>query len=343
MKIAQKHIAETAGVTLKTVSRYFNDASQVALKTRKIIERACEELNYMPNSAARSIRSGRFHRIACFQTRKIEKNGREGIYTSQLQYINGMTNILAQNGYTLEIAPLILDQSHGTDMVFFPQIFSEFCVDGIICLPEMTVHEKIMEKLLTLKHPSAWLNNDNAPPGWGRFLFNERAGATRLAEYLMAKGRRNIVWFDCGSKKSPHYSKIERRAGVKDALKKAGLPSEMEIIIPSKIDAQKYCADIFKKYPKTDAVISNIPFFFKSYEYLKEEKKRGKDFEAAYFASEWFAKDYVKEGVFIVTPETKLGERAAEYVLAKINGKDKKDLLKPLNPKLQINGQFQEQ
>jgi DNA-binding LacI/PurR family transcriptional regulator len=340
VEITQKDIAEKAGVTLKTVSRYFNNASQLAPKTRNILKRVCKELNYMPNSAARSIRNGRFNRIACLHTRKIEKNGREGIYTSQLQYINGMTNILAKNGYTLEISPVILDQRQETEIFLFPQFFSEFCIDGIICLPEMFMHKEIMERLAKLRQPSAWLNNAKAPEGWDRFLFDERAGAIRLVEYLIAKGRRNIVWFDEEPTKT-HYSKRERRKGVKNALNKVGLRSDMEVIIPTKRDSQKYCADIFTKYPEVDAIISNLPFFFKSYEYLKEERERGNNFEATYFVSEWFAKDYLNEGVFIVTPETELGERAAEYVLAKINGKERKDLLKPLTPKLQINREFQ--
>lgn len=340
MAITQKQIAEKAKVTLKTVSRYFSNASQLSPEMRCTIKRVCEELNYMPNSAARSIRNGRFNRIACFQTRKIEKNGREGIYTSQIQYINGMTSALTKNGYSLEVAPLIIDQRQETETFFFPQFFSEFCVDGIICLPEILVDKKIVEKLVKLKHPSVWLNSTNAPAGWASFLFDEHAGAIRLVEYLLAKGRRNIVWFDEALMKS-HYSTLERREGVRSALNKAGLRSDMEVIIPTKMDSQKYCADIFEKYPEVDAIISNMPFFFKSYEYLKEEKQRENNFEETYFVSEWFAKDYLNKGVFIVTPETELGERAAEYVLAKINGEERKDLLKPLMPKLQIDREFQ--
>jgi len=340
MKVTQKNIAKLSGFTVKTVSRYFNDASKVDPETRKKIQATCEHINYMPNSAARSIREGKFRRIACILIRKLLADKREGVFLHQLQYINGMSNVLARNGYSLEIAPIIYDLSHGDERIIFPQMFSEFCVDGIICLPPGNVYKNIKERLLRFNLPAAWLNNTDPLDGWGCLIFDEYESAKILTEHLISKGKRNIVWLDHEFTGTPHYSQIQRKKGFQDTLKKAGLRSDMCVYVPSSEKPYEYSVNIFKKYPELDALISNISMFKKSFQFQCEERKRGSEFEIAYFLTEWSAKDIMRNELAMVTQETELGERAAQYVLAKIAGEDSPELLKPLIPKMQINGEY---
>ena len=51
-KLTMADIAELAGVTKSTVSRYFNGGS-IKEETRKKIQNVVEENNYIPNSFAR--------------------------------------------------------------------------------------------------------------------------------------------------------------------------------------------------------------------------------------------------------------------------------------------------
>ncbi len=53
--ITQKDVAQRAGVTVTTVSRMLNGHANVSKKTRKKIEQAMRELNYLPNELARSL------------------------------------------------------------------------------------------------------------------------------------------------------------------------------------------------------------------------------------------------------------------------------------------------
>lgn len=339
MEINQHNIAQKAGISRITVSRYFNAPGKVSEKTREKIEEVCRELNYMPNAAARSIRIRKFHRIACLQVRKIRESG-EGFYPHQLQYINGITSYLLENGYSLELAPIISSITKDGENILFPRIFSEFCVDGFIFLPGPPVTEIVKEQAANLRRPSVWLNSRNSPEGWTEMLFDEYAGGRMIAEYLIAKGRRNIVWFDSVSVGTQHYSKIERRNGFVDALKKAGLSSDKAVLFYSETeDVQVKCLDIFKEYPDVDAVVSNVSFFFKPNEYCLEEIKRGPDFETVYFAMEWLVLSDCKNTA-VVTEETKLGRRAAEYLLSEIEGSPKTELLEPLMPRMMIDGVY---
>lgn len=59
-----KDVAKRAGVSPVTVSRVINNAGNVSVATREKIERAIEELGYVPSVAARSLRSKRTRSLA---------------------------------------------------------------------------------------------------------------------------------------------------------------------------------------------------------------------------------------------------------------------------------------
>ena len=48
-------VAKKTGLSAMTVSRCFNDAEKVKKDTRELVMQAAKELNYMPNSIARSL------------------------------------------------------------------------------------------------------------------------------------------------------------------------------------------------------------------------------------------------------------------------------------------------
>ena len=51
-----KDVAKLSGVSLMTVSRAINNPEQLSEKTRKVVQSAIEQLNYVPNIAAQKIR-----------------------------------------------------------------------------------------------------------------------------------------------------------------------------------------------------------------------------------------------------------------------------------------------
>ena len=57
-------VAKKAGVSAMTVSRYFNQPDMLAPTTRERVCEAIEQLQYVPNAAARSLVSGRTNTVA---------------------------------------------------------------------------------------------------------------------------------------------------------------------------------------------------------------------------------------------------------------------------------------
>jgi DNA-binding LacI/PurR family transcriptional regulator len=62
--VSLRHVAERAGVSIKTVSNVVNGFQHVAPATRERVQAALDELNYRPNLAARQLRSSRTGLIA---------------------------------------------------------------------------------------------------------------------------------------------------------------------------------------------------------------------------------------------------------------------------------------
>src|SRR4051794_19742548 len=54
-----KHVAARAGVSIKTVSNVVNGSDRVAPETRLRVQAAIDELGFVPNATARSLRGGR--------------------------------------------------------------------------------------------------------------------------------------------------------------------------------------------------------------------------------------------------------------------------------------------
>ena len=54
-----RDVANRAGVSIATVSSVINNSRPVSEKTRRQVESAIRALNYVPNRAARSLKSGR--------------------------------------------------------------------------------------------------------------------------------------------------------------------------------------------------------------------------------------------------------------------------------------------
>jgi len=54
-----KKVANIAGVSIATVSRYFNNPEKVSKKTQKKVQSAIDKINYSPNALAQNLRRGK--------------------------------------------------------------------------------------------------------------------------------------------------------------------------------------------------------------------------------------------------------------------------------------------
>lgn len=94
-------VAQVAGVSHQTVSRFFRSDVGMKPATRERIRLAVESLNYRPNLAARAMRGGRTGRLAVILP--------SGTSISSLEVLHGATVAAHAGGFTAEV--IILDGS----------------------------------------------------------------------------------------------------------------------------------------------------------------------------------------------------------------------------------------
>lgn len=63
-KITIKDVAERAGVGIATVSRAINNSDGISSATREKVMRAIEDLGFVPNTSAQSLKIRQTHQIA---------------------------------------------------------------------------------------------------------------------------------------------------------------------------------------------------------------------------------------------------------------------------------------
>jgi DNA-binding LacI/PurR family transcriptional regulator len=91
-------VAQAAGVSHQTVSRYLKGFTGIRPETRAKVERALDDLGYRPNLTARSLKSGRSHRIGAL-THDISHVGPSRI-------AEGASAAAREAGYVLDLISL---------------------------------------------------------------------------------------------------------------------------------------------------------------------------------------------------------------------------------------------
>ena len=87
--VSIKDVAKRAGVAISTVSKVLNGYPNVSEETRQRVNRAVEELNFVPNSVAAALSSKQAGRVALLINSNMKTNAIDEI---DMQYISGALN-----------------------------------------------------------------------------------------------------------------------------------------------------------------------------------------------------------------------------------------------------------
>ncbi len=117
-------VAQAAGVSHQTVSRYLKGFTGIRPETRAKVERALHELDYRPNLTARSLTTGRSHRIGAL-THEIDQFGPSKIL--------GAASAAARDaGYVLDV--VTLDTSDVASINEALALITQHDLEGVIAL-----------------------------------------------------------------------------------------------------------------------------------------------------------------------------------------------------------------
>lgn len=171
--VSIKDIAKKAGVSISTVSYALNGSSKVTDETSSRILAIAEELHYVPNAAARTLKKRESRIIGVFLT-----DFRGDVYGDLL---DGVKRVLNREGYDMIVCSGM--QSH--------RMLPERMIDGAIILDSGFGSEEIL-RYADRGHRIVVLDRELIHPNINRVLLDNQAGAEAAMNHLLERGHRNL-------------------------------------------------------------------------------------------------------------------------------------------------------
>jgi DNA-binding LacI/PurR family transcriptional regulator len=216
-----RDVAKRAGVSRTTVSFVLNDVPGVKItdETRQRVREAARELNYYPTAAARSLASGKTHRIGLILGEGQERLAADAFLPAFLQ---GVTASVHQRGYLLMLQLAEDVPSHDA----YTRLIREQQVDGLI-LSGPRSDDPLVPLLAEEGFPlilHGRLNGHDLPS----VDVDNRAGAYQAVSHLISLGHSRIGFI---SNAPLLYSGTQERfAGYRLALAEHDLPQDPEVV-----------------------------------------------------------------------------------------------------------------
>jgi len=172
--VSMKEIAKRAGVSVATVSYALNESSKIPEATRNKIKEIANELHYVPNAMARSLKKQETKIIGIFFI--LDYSG--SFFGPILQ---GIYESLADTGY--EVIVCYGENSHR----FLP----EQVIDGAIILDAGFSTEELT-RYADQGHKMVVLDREVNHPNVNQILLDNRGGAKIAIDYLLEKGHKKL-------------------------------------------------------------------------------------------------------------------------------------------------------
>jgi len=208
-------VARLAGVSASTVSRILNGTARVAEAKRVAVESAIERLQFRPNFAAQTLRSG--------FTRTI------GVLTQELEapyFTRGAMGIedgLSGSDYAPIVVPGHWNPAEELDRA---RLLIARRVDAMVILGGNLQDEQVLE--FARKLPIAITGRDLHGPNVFSFHCDQVEGACRATRHLIELGHTHIAHIGGPMQ---YQDSVDRRDGFMQAHSEAGLPVDPRLIV----------------------------------------------------------------------------------------------------------------
>ena len=221
-KVSIYDIAKFLNVSPATVSYAINDVDKVSPKTRQRVLNACKKLNFVPNSTARSLSTGRTHLIGLYlplddPSLALSQN------PFYVEFLAGIESGISQCDYDVVLSSQKVSNS-------FSSWAKSRNLDAAIMLGRYP-NEKI-EDIDSLKIPIILIDiyDSNLTSAFS-IRTNDRLGTYKATKYLIENGHKKIGFVGY---KFISQLDTERYQGYLDALKEANLECRIAELLQQK-------------------------------------------------------------------------------------------------------------
>jgi len=216
MTASLKEIAKASGYSINTVSRALRDEDDVKPETKACIREIAAKLHYVPNRAAKSLRTGTSNTIGV-----VSADSANPFFA---EVIAGIEKAARARDYHILLANTDQNQKRELEAM---QVLVGRQIDGLLLMP-VCGKENNSEYLKTLGIPyilvGRWIEGleDHA------VLSDEYKKAKELTSLFIRHGHRDILHLAGPASVS---SSFDREKGYRDALEEAGIPVNRELIV----------------------------------------------------------------------------------------------------------------
>ena len=218
-------IARVAGVSLGTISNYFNKPDLVAETTRDAIRKAIKELDYHPHAAARTLKTNQTLRIGLVPLISLADNYSvdPGDYAF-LEFLSGVNTGLAERGYDLLLSAATSPEKE----LRSERLIGERQVDGLILMGMRSEDERV-RLLLEMNFPFIAYGQTHCDRQYAFVDIDGAAGLVAGVNYLAQLGHTRIAYIT----PSPDFTlSAQRWEGFACAMEENGLDICSELIQP---------------------------------------------------------------------------------------------------------------
>lgn len=306
-------VAKVAGVSKITASRALANPDVVSPETRQRVQDAVARIGYVPNLLAGALRSNRTRLIACL----VPTIGSGSVFMDAVQ---AMTERLEAAGYQVILGQRGYDASHEERLV---DAVLARRPDGLV-LMGVVRSDAARRRLESTGIPLVEAWDVSGAPVDSMVGFSHRKVGAATARYLHAKGRRRlgIITTDepRGAQRGQGFVEAARRLGL--VAKGAEIPS-WRFAAPSRLrHGREGLAQLLEQEPKLDALYCATDLV--ALGALTEARSRGiavpKRLAIVGFGDADFAVDTDPPLTTVRVDSVTLGQRAAEVLMARING-----------------------
>lgn len=302
-------VANHLGISRATVSLVLRNSPRVAADTRQRVLEAFEQLGYVYNRHAASMRSNSTQTVAVvvnditnpyFSTliRSIEASlGRQGFVT----FLGNSDESVERQSWFLETV-----RQHG--------------IDGIVICPAETTTAADVRRVLAWRIPVVFASRYVAGVEVDYVGLDNHRGMALATSHLVGLGHKRIAMIGGQSRSSTGR---DRHTGYLEALEKARIRHDERIVVPARLtreDGKRIILDLLgQKNPPTAAVCGNDVIAFGVMLGLRAMgMEPGRDFAVVGFDDVPEASLWEPALTTVQVPQDRIGETAAELLLQRI-------------------------
>lgn len=304
-------VAQEAGVSVTTVSRYLNGKySKMGTATKQKIKATIEKLNYVPAASARRLRQHQTHAVGVLV-------GDIGNPFSTM-LAKGIDDVLQPAGY--DIILMNTNNSKAIEKRALERLY-ELQADGIIVQPD-AFHFHQFAPCIERETPLVLVDREviDQPTDVGKVTSANQDACYRLGQVLYQKHYNNILTV------STHFAEasgqIPRIAGLKATADEYGMSFQnVETREHDQAWLQKVLLQKLNQLPGRTVVISLMgPVLFKLLDIFKKLQIKFPDDVGLVSFDDWSWSQYVENGIYLMRQDMELmGNTAAYQLLDQIN------------------------